>query len=79
MACYSRSISKHKPAVLAVGVLLNACDQQDLGEDYLEFVPNFLLTDEARTCSQQLKSFIADHVRSHPNQQAESPHVTATA
>jgi len=75
VACCSRSISKHQPAVVAVGVLLNACEQHNLSEDYLDFVPSFLLTDEARMCAQQLKSFIADHVRAHPKLST----VTATA
>ena len=70
VACCSRSISTLAPAVLAVGVLLNACEQQDLGEDYLDFVPKFLLTDEARVCAQQLKCFIADYVRTCSRQQA---------
>ena len=70
VACCSRGISKHPPAVVAVGVLLNACEQQDLGEDYLDFVPKFLLTDEARVCAQQLKCFIADYVRTCSRQQA---------
>lgn len=74
IACCSRSTSTRKPAVLAVGVLLNACEQQDLGEDYLNFVPKFLLTDEARLCAQQLKTFIADNLCACPRQQM---HVTA--
>jgi len=66
VACCSRTISKCAPAVLAVGVLLNACAQQGLDEDYLDFVPAFLLTDEARACAKELKEFIANYVRAHP-------------
>lgn len=72
VACSSSILSKHKPDVLAVGVILNACEQQDLGElseDNLDFIPRFLLTDEARACAQQLKSFI--HVHARPSEQAQ--------
>jgi len=68
VACCSRTISKHTPAVLAVGVLLNACAQQGLGEDYLNFIPAFLLTDEARACEKELNEFMANHMRAHPSQ-----------
>jgi len=68
VACCSRNISKHTPAVLAVGVLLNACAQQGLSEDYLNFVPAFLLTNEARACAEELKEFIANHVRARPTE-----------
>jgi len=71
VAYCSRIISKHTHAVLAVGVLLSVREQQGLREDYLDFIPAFLLTDEAQACAHQLKCFIAQHVHTHIMQQKQ--------
>jgi hypothetical protein len=36
----------------------------DLGEEFLDFVPRFCMTAEARECQEKTKSFIADNVAS---------------
>jgi hypothetical protein len=63
VAYCNRELSTHAPGVLAVGVLLNACDQSELDEDFLDFVPGFMLTPTARALSDELKAFVAEHVR----------------
>ena len=51
--------------IVAVGALLNACDHHELPEDFIDFVPPFMLTTAARDWSEHLKAFISEHV--HPS------------
>ena len=63
VAFCNRGLSTIAPGDLAVGALLNACDQQDLDEAFLDFVPPFMLTEAARAGGGLLKAFIAEHVQ----------------
>ena len=63
VAFCNRGLSTIAPGDLAVGALLNACDQQDLDEAFLDFVPPFMLTEAARAGGSLLKAFIAEHVQ----------------
>ena len=63
--CCNRALSGYSPADVAVGALLNACDHHELPEDFIDFVPPFMLTTAARDWSEHLKAFISEHV--HPS------------
>jgi hypothetical protein len=59
-----RHLRKFNAVDIAVAGLLGACESMDLGEEFLDFVPRFCMTAEARECQEKTKSFIADNVAS---------------
>ena len=65
VACCSRGVCKYPTADMAVGVLINACEEEEMGEEFLDFVPPFLLTDGARRCNVELREFMLRHVQPH--------------
>ncbi len=59
-----RHLRKFNAVEIAVAGLLGACENMDLGEEFLDFVPRFCMTAGARECQEKTKSFIADNVAS---------------
>ena len=60
VACCSQNLAKVSPGEVAVGVLLFACEQQELAADFLDFVPNFMMTDAAQRWREMFKAFVSD-------------------
>jgi hypothetical protein len=59
-----RHLRKFNAVDIAVAGLLCACENMDLGEEFLDFVPRFCMTAGARECHEKTKTFIADNVAS---------------
>jgi hypothetical protein len=56
----SRRLSWYEAADIAIAALFSACEQLDLGEEFLElFVPRFMMTAAARECFEKLNSTVA--------------------
>ena len=74
VACCSRAVMKFATPDLAVGVLINACEEGEMGEWFLDFVPPFMLTDTARRCHLELRNFMLKHVQPHHREQQRREH-----
>ena len=56
----NRRLSWYEAADIAIAALLSACEQLDLGEEFLElFVPRFMMTAAARECLEKLNSIVS--------------------
>lgn len=71
VSCCSRALTNFEATDMAVAALLYACDEQGFGEEYLDFVPRFMMTEKSRDLKEQLKAFIALNV-CQPTQVAPS-------
>ena len=60
VACCSQNLAKVSPGEVAVGVLLFACEQQELAADFLDFVPSFMMTEAAHRWREMFKAFVSD-------------------
>ena len=72
VAYCDRELSTIAPGDLAVWALLNACDQHDLDEAFLDFVPPFMLTAAARAGSVRLTGLLTSIIApsTHPPDKA---------
>ena len=74
VACCSRAVMKFATPDLAVGVLINACKEGEMGEWFLDFIPPFMLTDTARQCNLELTKFMLKHIQPHHREQQRREH-----
>lgn len=77
VSCCSTALSNFEASDMAVAALLYACDDQGFDEDYLNFVPRFMMTEKTRDLKEQLKAFIALNV-CQPTQVANHPERSLT-